>query len=36
MVNLAGVLFDVNKATLKPESQLKLAKLADILMVSRI
>jgi len=33
MVNLAGVLFDVNKATLKPESQLKLAKLAGILMV---
>ncbi len=33
IVNLAGVLFDVNKATLKPESQLKLAKLAGILMV---
>ena len=33
MINLAGVLFDVNKATLKPESQLKLAKLAGILMV---
>ncbi|HAV41862.1 MAG TPA: hypothetical protein DCW97_05590 [Acidobacteria bacterium] len=33
MVNLAGVLFDINKATLKPESQLKLAKLAGILMV---
>ncbi|MGB9835466.1 MAG: OmpA family protein [Candidatus Saccharicenans sp.] len=33
MVNLAGVLFDLNKATLKPESQLKLAKLAGILMV---
>lgn len=33
IVNLAGVLFDVNKASLKPESQLKLAKLAGILMV---
>lgn len=33
IVNLAGVLFDVNQATLKPESQLKLAKLAGILMV---
>ncbi|HEK85870.1 MAG TPA: hypothetical protein ENO29_05910 [Candidatus Aminicenantes bacterium] len=33
MLNLSGVLFDVNKATLKPESQLKLAKLAGILMV---
>ncbi len=33
IVNLAGVLFDVNKATLKPDSQLKLAKLAGILMV---
>ncbi|MGQ9801396.1 MAG: OmpA family protein [Candidatus Saccharicenans sp.] len=33
IVNLAGVLFDVNKATLRPESQLKLAKLAGILMV---
>jgi len=33
MVNLAGVLFDLNKATLKPDSQLKLAKLAGILMV---
>lgn len=33
IVNLAGVLFDLNQATLKPESQLKLAKLAGILMV---
>lgn len=33
IVNLAGILFDLNKATLKPESQLKLAKLAGILMV---
>jgi len=33
IVNLAGVLFDLNKATLKPESQFKLAKLAGILMV---
>ncbi len=33
IVNLAGVLFDINKASLKPESQLKLAKLGGILMV---
>lgn len=33
IVNLAGVLFDVNKASLRQESQLKLAKLAGILMV---
>jgi outer membrane protein OmpA-like peptidoglycan-associated protein len=33
LVNLAGVLFDVNQATLKPESKLKLAKLAGILLV---
>jgi Outer membrane protein and related peptidoglycan-associated (lipo)proteins len=33
IVNLAGVLFDLNQATLKTESQLKLAKLAGILML---
>lgn len=33
IVNLAGVLFDINKASLRAESQLKLAKLAGILMV---
>lgn len=33
IVSLAGILFDVGKATLKPASQLTVAKLAGILMV---
>lgn len=33
IVNLSGILFDVGKATLKPASQLSVAKLAGILMV---
>jgi outer membrane protein OmpA-like peptidoglycan-associated protein len=33
VVSLSGILFDVNKATLKPASQLAVAKLAGILMV---
>jgi outer membrane protein OmpA-like peptidoglycan-associated protein len=33
IVSLSGILFDVNKATLKPASQLAVAKLAGILMV---
>lgn len=33
VVSLAGILFDVGKATLKPASQLTVAKLAGILMV---
>ena len=33
IVSLSGILFDVGKATLKPASQLSVAKLAGILMV---
>jgi outer membrane protein OmpA-like peptidoglycan-associated protein len=33
IVSLSGILFDVNRATLKPASQLTVAKLAGILMV---
>ena len=33
IVSLSGILFDVNKATLKPASQITVAKLAGILMV---
>jgi outer membrane protein OmpA-like peptidoglycan-associated protein len=33
VVSLSGILFDVGKATLKPASQLSVAKLAGILMV---
>jgi outer membrane protein OmpA-like peptidoglycan-associated protein len=33
VVSLSGILFDVNRATLKPASQLTVAKLAGILMV---
>ena len=33
VVSLSGILFDVGKATLKPTSQLSVAKLAGILMV---
>jgi outer membrane protein OmpA-like peptidoglycan-associated protein len=33
IVSLSGILFDVGKATLKPASQLSIAKLAGILMV---
>jgi len=33
IVSLSGILFDVGKATLKPASQLTVAKLAGILMV---
>lgn len=33
IVSLSGILFDVGKATLKPASQLTIAKLAGILMV---
>lgn len=33
IVSLSGILFDVGKATLKPESQITVAKLAGILMV---
>src|SRR5512138_2179143 len=33
IVSLSGILFDVGKATLKPSSQLAVAKLAGILMV---
>ena len=35
IVNLSGILFDVNKATLKPSAQLSVAKLAGILTVFR-
>jgi outer membrane protein OmpA-like peptidoglycan-associated protein len=33
VVNLSDILFDTNKATLKPEAQLKLAKLTGVLTV---
>ena len=33
IVSLSGILFDVGRATLKPASQLTVAKLAGILMV---
>ncbi len=35
IVNLSGILFDLNKATLKPPAQLSVAKLAGILTVFR-
>jgi len=35
VVNLPDILFDVNKATLKPEARLVLAKLAGILLIIR-